>query len=163
MDQPGSIEIRNQFKPGYLGQLIALHGTLYNEAIGIDLSFEGFVAEELSQFARRRHPKERIWLLVEKGTVKGSVAVVEESPDLARLRWYILHPGLRGQGWAKRLLDLAIGFAREQGFSEMMLYTLNELKAAKKRYEEAGLRLASTEEKWLWGKPVVEEIYRMRL
>ena len=69
--------------------------------------------------------------------------------------------GVIGLGYVG--LPLAIAFAREQGFSEMMLYTLNELKAAKKRYEDAGLRLASTEEKLLWGKPVVEEIYRMRL
>lgn len=159
MKAASDISIRSYWLPGDLGQVIRLHGELYAREYGLDVSFEAFVALELSQFALRKKEREGVWLIERAGQIHGSVAVVEEHPQLARLRWYILHPDLRGQGWAAQLLDLAVGFARRQGYPEMMLFTLNELSAAKRRYEAAGFYLHSQEEKQLWGKTVLEEIY----
>jgi GNAT superfamily N-acetyltransferase len=95
--------------------------------------------------------------------MKGAIAIVENSVEVAQLRWFLLHPDLRGLGLGKRLLTLAVDFARHQGYQQIVLGTTNALSTAKTLYEAAGFTLARAEETLIWGQNVILEDYEMNL
>ncbi len=78
------VQIRTQMQPGDVGYLTYLHGKIYAEEHGFDLTFEGYVSKYLSEFAARTNPRERIWL-AEQGTdgMKGAIAIVENTAEIA--------------------------------------------------------------------------------
>jgi GNAT superfamily N-acetyltransferase len=158
------VQIRTQLQPGDVGYLTYLHGKIYAEEHGFDLTFEGYVSKYLSEFAARTNPRERIWL-AEQGAdgMKGAIAIVENSPEVAQLRWFLLHPDLRGLGLGKRLLTLAVDFARQQQYQQIILGTTNALATAKTLYEAAGFTLVKAEETYIWGNNVILEDYQMDL
>jgi GNAT superfamily N-acetyltransferase len=95
--------------------------------------------------------------------MKGAIAIVENTAEIAQLRWFLLHPDLRGLGLGKRLLTLAVDFARQQQYQQITLGTTNALATAKMLYEAAGFTLVKAEETFIWGKTVVLEDYQMDL
>jgi len=46
------VTIRTELRPGDLGQVLCLHGWLYAQEYQYDLSFEGYVAGGLHEFAK---------------------------------------------------------------------------------------------------------------
>ncbi len=155
--------IRNHLRPGDLGSLIHLHGTLYAAECGWDQTFEAYVAGPLSQFALREGLRDRIWIVEHHGRVAGSIAIVEVKKRLAQLRWFLLHPRLRGQGLGKRLLEEALSFSRKSGYARIELWTARNLTTAGHLYRSAGFELAREITHRLWGQTVTEQRYDLRI
>ena len=101
------IEIRHEFKAGDIGRLVELHGLLYNQEYGFDHTFEAYVAEPLARFALTCTDRERVWLVDLNGVLMGSLAIVKHGDDEAQLRWFLLHPALRGKGLGSDLVNEA--------------------------------------------------------
>jgi GNAT superfamily N-acetyltransferase len=160
---PPEVTIRCNLKPGDIGSVIHLHGTLYAAEQGWDHTFEAYVAGPLAEFAKSSTDRERIWLIEKDGRVAGSIAIVEASRAEAQLRWYLLHPDLRGYGLGRRLLETALTFCRERGYSSVFLWTVSALTAAAKRYHAAGFQLTEEQTDNLWGATVTEQRYALRL
>lgn len=160
---PKDVLIRNDLRPGDLGSLIHLHGTLYGDECGWDHTFEAYVAGPLAQFAMRRNPRDRIWIVEHHGQVAGSIAIAEVKKKLAQLRWFLLHPRLRGQGIGKRLLHEALSFSRKSGYDRIELWTTRNLTAACHLYRSAGFELTREITHPLWGQIVTEQRYDLRL
>lgn len=74
-----ALSIRHSLKPGDLGWLVWLHGVIYSREQGWDSSFEASVAQPLAEFALRKHPRERIWIV----DCSDRVAVASESASPA--------------------------------------------------------------------------------
>ena len=165
------VRIRSELKPGDIGMVIYLHGTLYAKEQGWDHTFEAYVAGPLGEFARSPDRRGRLWIVEREsekdgdrgGEVVGSIAIVEASAAEAQLRWYLLHPDLRGGGIGRRLLEGAISFCRGEGYASVFLWTVSTLTAAAKLYREAGFRLTQEQEQQLWGATVIEQRYELRL
>lgn len=157
------VSIRTKLQPGDVGYLTYLHGKLYAEEYDYDYTFDAYVAIPLAEFSLRNNPREQIWLAEQDQQIKGAIAIVEKSAELAHLRWFLLHPDLRGHGLGKRLLDLAINFCRQQGYAQIILGTAAELRKAKTIYELAGFKLINQETKNIWGKEETLEDYWMEL
>ena len=83
---------------------------------------------------------EQFWCLVEDGTVLGSVAIRRFSDDTAELKALYLSEKLRGQGWGYKLLDLAIKYAREQGYKRVCLDSMKSYSAARRLYDKFGFK-----------------------
>ena len=119
-----------------------LHGRLYAEEHGFDGTFEGYVAMGLVQLALADDPsRSGLWVaepggtLAEGGgTVVGSIAIVGRSDTEAQLRFFLVHPGHRGRGIGRALLDVALGFCRRQGYERVFLWTVRGLDAARRLY-----------------------------
>ena len=160
---PPDIKIRNDLKPGDIGYLTYLHGTLYGKEYGWDHTFEAYVAGPLAEFAKSRSERERIWIVEKDETVAGSIAIVEASERNAQLRWLLLHPDLRGRGIGRLLMEEAIGFCKDKDYSLIFLWTVSALVAAAKLYRSTGFQLAEEITRELWGAVVTEQRYDLSL
>jgi N-acetylglutamate synthase-like GNAT family acetyltransferase len=166
VNQPTPVDdgcIRNDLRPGDLGSLIRLHGTLYAAECGWDHTFEAYVAGPLAQFALQQGPRDRIWLVEHQGQVAGSIAIVKLNKKVAQLRWFLLNPHLRGRELGKRLLDEALSFSRKSGYSRIELWTTRNLTVAAHLYRSAGFELSQEITHRLWGQIVTEQRYDLRL
>jgi GNAT superfamily N-acetyltransferase len=162
-----AIAIRHELRPGDLGRVLYLHGTLYAAEYGWDHTFEAYVVGPLAAFALRKDPRERIWLVeAEQQRVDGCIAIVgsaESEGNAAQLRWFLLHPRLRGQGIGRNLLAQALEFARGAGYRSVHLSTARDLVAAAALYREAGFQLTEETTHPLWGQVVCEQRYDLLL
>ncbi len=155
--------ITNTLVPGDLGQIVQQHGVLYSQEYGYDFTFEAYVAEPLAQFAKRKSNRERIWLAKIDSKLVGSICICEISESIAQLRWFSIDPVARGKGLGKKLLDEALSFCLEQGYSKVILWTVAGLSASKSLYLRAGFQLVEESERELWGKVQLEQCYEKDL
>ena len=155
--------IRHEFKPGDAGRLIELHGLLYAQEYGFDHTFEAYVAKPLSEFMMSQTSREKIWLVDSDGVLMGSVAIVEHSEAEAQLRWFLLHPALRGRGLGNRLFEEAVAFCRECGNERVFLWTVGSLQAAARVYQRANFRITEEQTHTIWGCLLTEQRYDLVL
>ena len=135
-----SIVIRTELKPGDLGSVVHMHGVIYAREYGFDHTFEAYVAAPLAAFVQSASSNERIWLADRDGSLVGCVAIVEHTPAVAQLRWFLIDPDCRGLGLGKRLLSDAVDFCRQCGYQSVVLWTVSGLPAAAHLYHAAGFR-----------------------
>lgn len=154
--------LRTDLRPGDLGAVVRLHGVLYAQEQGFDLTFEAYVAGPLAQFVLSRTQRDRLWLAEREGQLIGCVAIVGASADEAQLRWYLVDPSARGMGLGKRLLNEALAFARETGYRSIFLWTVSTLTKAAALYRGAGFILVE-QKPGQWGTAVTEEKYVVQL
>jgi DNA-binding MarR family transcriptional regulator/N-acetylglutamate synthase-like GNAT family acetyltransferase len=150
--------------PGDLGWIVHRHGVLYAEEFGLDASFEALVAEIGAGFVKRHDPeREAAWVAEVDGEVVGSVFLVAKDRETAQLRLLYLEPAVRGQGLGRRLVETAVGFAREAGYARVVLWTQAELAAARRADARAGFVKVAEEPETLFGRQVVAETWELAL
>jgi GNAT superfamily N-acetyltransferase len=158
-----TIRIRHEFRPGDIGRLVELHGLLYSSEYGFDHTFEAYVSKPLAEFVLQQSDRERIWLVDADDVLMGSVAIVEHSAAEAQLRWYLLHPSLRGRRLGTRLVEESIVFCREQHYERVFLWTVSPLVAAARVYSKAGFRISEEITHRIWGCQLTEQRYELNL
>jgi GNAT superfamily N-acetyltransferase len=158
-----AITFRTELRPGDLGSLVALHGTIYARERGFDSTFEAYVAGPLAEFVCSSSNRQRLWIAEREGRIVGCVAIVAAAPQTAQLRWFLVDPGARGGGLGKRLLGEALAFCRECNFAEVILWTESALATAAHLYQAAGFRKTAEKPGRLWGVELVEEKYELQL
>ena len=154
--------------PGDMGWVVERHGVLYQQAYGWGALFEALVADIVAKFLRDFDPKrERCWIAerrihhhVER---VGSVFVVADGRTSAKLRLLLIEPPARGQGLGKRLVEECIAFARKAGYRKLVLWTHDNLTAARAIYTKLGFRLLKSEPHRQFGVPVVGEYWELPL
>jgi len=155
------ILVRNNMQPGDLGQIVALHGTYYHAENGFDETFEPYVAIPLAEFVLRKSNAEKIWIVEYENQVKGCIAIVKADENTGQLRWYVLDKSIQGLGYGKKLIDAAIEFAWQAGYSKIVLWTISEQEKAISIYKKYGFKLVTQESTELWGKIVNEQCYEL--
>ncbi len=164
MPPPDAITVRTTLKPGDLGAIVGLHGTVYAQEYGFDATFEAYVAGPLAEFVLRMPaPRERLWIAEGAGRMVGCIAIAAASPEEAQLRWFLVDPTARGVGLGSRLLRDAIGFCAEHDYRRVILWTVDALTAAARLYRAAGFQLAEERPGRRWGVDVIEQRYEREL
>jgi len=159
----GEITLRAH-RPGDMGWVVERHGVLYGEEYGWGALFEALVADIVARFLRDFDGKrEHCWIAERDGERIGSVFVVKEGRDTAKLRLLLIEPGARGQGLGKRLVQQCIDFARGTGYRKLVLWTHSNLTAARAIYTKLGFRLVKSEAHRQFGVPVVGEFWELKL
>jgi DNA-binding MarR family transcriptional regulator len=155
----GPVTLRD-LAPGDAGWIISRHGALYAQDEGFDASFEALVAEILAAFLRHHDPsRERGWIAARGGVRLGSIFVVAETSEVAKLRLFLVEPSERGSGLAQQMLDTAIRFAQDAGFATMRLWTHESHRAAGRLYARNGFVLTEARPTRSFGQDVVSQVW----
>ncbi|MGE0224200.1 MAG: GNAT family N-acetyltransferase [Acetobacteraceae bacterium] len=150
--------------PGDIGWVIARHGALYAQEYGFDHRFEALTAQVAGDFLAAHDPaRECCWIAERDGVRLGSVFLMRKSDMVGKLRLLIVEPSARGLGIGKRLVAACIGFAREAGYHELVLWTNDVLLAARSIYKSAGFRLVGSTPHADFGPAMVGEDWALSL
>ena len=144
--------------------VIRAHGALYAREYQSDATFEDMVGGIVANFVRdfdARH--ERCWIAEQDGANIGSVFLVRESEQVAKLRLLIVEPGARGLGVGKRLVDECIRFARQSGYRTLTLWTNDILVSARHIYLQAGFVLVTEQAHHSFGHDLVGQNWELGL
>jgi len=151
-------------QPGDMGWVVARHGVLYNREYGWNEEFEGLVAGIVAGFIQNYDSRrERCWIAERNGENVGSVFVVKQSDEVAKLRMLLVEPSARGLGIGVRLVDECLRFARQVGYRRMTLWTNSILTAARNIYIKAGFQLVASEPYHSFGHDLVSETWERDL
>ena len=114
--------------------------------------FRALVSETLREFGFEPDPKldadlddptaayTALWIAVDGDTVVGSVALRELGDNAVELKRMYLRPDQRGRGLGKRLLGVALDWARANGMRSVRLDTSERMVVAQRLYEANGFR-----------------------
>lgn len=140
---------------GEIGWLIHRQAVLYNQEYGWNAAFEALITKIYADFeAEPATSPKGLWVLDYDGEVAGSVFVAPSTEDksTAQLRMLYVEPWARGSGNGSRLVDMAVEFARENGYRRILLWTQDCLSAARKTYQSAGFELLQEARHTSFGK-----------
>lgn len=151
-------------RPGDMGWVVSKHGSLYAQEYGWDSTIEAITADIVSSFLKNYDPgRERCWIAEMDGEPVGSVFLVRDSDEVARIRLLIVDAKARGLGIGRDLVEQSIAFARNAGYSTITLWTHGVLVTARAIYQRLGFTCT---EQWVhqdFGKPEASETWQMRL
>jgi DNA-binding MarR family transcriptional regulator/GNAT superfamily N-acetyltransferase len=166
--RPGIVILRPP-RPGELGWVIQRNGAIYAEEYGWDETYEALVARIVADYATSHDPRrEAAWIAEVDGAPAGCVFCVRDSGDTAgtataRLRLLLVEPRARGMGIGARLVAECASFAKQAGYTDLVLWTNDVLVQARRIYEKAGFRLVKSERHRSFGHDLVGQTWHLPL
>jgi GNAT superfamily N-acetyltransferase len=160
------VAIRTSPRPGDVEAVAELHDRLYAVEDGFGPRFVAYVAEGMAELlgALEHDPGAgRLWLAEADGHLMGSIAIARAAPTVAKLRWFLLAPELRGRGLGRHLLDQALAYAAREAYESVFLLTVKGLDRAAKLYRAAGFVLTDERPGAPWAGQQIEQRYELRL
>lgn len=157
------IIIRNFVKDD-IDYVIYRHQILYKDEYGLSSAFSDYVDKGVHYFVQHFDASKECMLIpeIDKHPV-GSIAIAKVDDKIAQLRYYLLEPEVRGKGLGHKLVDMALMFCREKGYTHIFLETISALKTARHIYKSKGFEITHTHENPKWGKDILEERWDLDL
>lgn len=151
-------------EPGDLGWIVHRQARLYTQEYGWDWTFEILLADIVANFGRNFDPERECCRVADRdGEIVGSVFIVRDDKETAKLRLLYVEPHARGAGIGRLLVETALRFARERGYRQMVLWTNDILTAARRIYEATGFECIAEEPHFSFGKDLVGQTWRRDL
>ena len=154
---------------GDLGWALQRHAAVYAAEFGWNADFEAVCATVLAEFVAKRDSDPRLtaaWIAEVDGRPAGCVFCVPDvagSGKTARLRLLLVEPWARGLGLGSRLVGECLRFAREAGYGDIVLWTYDQLAAARRIYQAAGFTLVSEYADAAFGQQMMSQTWSREL
>jgi GNAT superfamily N-acetyltransferase len=108
---------------------------LYHEGRLLDRGYRSFAADDTSDLQRieevyLNRPQSHFWVAESQGVVIGTIAVIKDSAEIARVRRLRVDPAFRDSAVPARLLQTAVAFCRTHGYLKVVLDTHMEPRQA---------------------------------
>lgn len=156
------IQIRTDLRPGDIGYVTFLHGTLYSKEYHYGIAFESYVAAGLHEFYKHYDlDKDRVWVCEHNSEIVGFLLLMHHPLNVAQLRYFILKPAYRNIGLGRKLMSLFMQYFKARRYRHAFLWTTNELHAAAHLYKREGFVLTEEKDSTAFGKPVKEQRYEL--
>lgn len=151
-------------QPADLDWIVQAHSRLYAQEYDWDTSFETLVVEITRKFAEQFDPeRERCWIAEVDGRNVGSVLLVRESNQVAKLRLLIIEPRARGLGLGKELVSRCIEFATDKQYQTLTLWTNDILISARQIYQQFGFVLTDEAPHHSFGHDLIGQHWQLTL
>ena len=151
-------------RPGDMGWVIQRHGEIYHQEYGWNEEFEALVAEIAAEFIRKLDARrERCWIAEAQGRRVGCIFLVAKDASTAKLRLLLVEPDARGLGVGRALVAECVRFARDSGYQKIVLWTQDNLSAARRIYSKAGFVKTGQEPHHSFGYDLVGETWELEL
>ena len=113
----------------------------YTTALGRDLSFQDIENELSDPAGKYTPPAGEILVAYEDGIVLGMVAYHRHSKKRCEMKRLYVDPQCRGQRLGEKLVDQIIEHAKNAGYKEMVLDTLEPMAPAIHLYQKYGFEV----------------------
>lgn len=151
-------------RAGDMGWVVQRHGELYHQEYGWNEEFEALVAGITAEFiCNLDAARERCWVAERGGRRVGSTFLVAKDAATAKLRLLLVEPDTRGLGIGRALVAECVRFARDAGYQKIVLWTQENLTAARRLYDEAGFKRLVCEPHRSFGHDLVAETWELDL
>jgi len=153
-----ALQIVKGYVPGIIGDVTRLHAVYYYQHWGFGLTFETQIAEGMVAFmGRYDDDRDGIWTVSRDDQIQACIVIdgINADTDGARLCWFIIGSGLRGQGIGRKLMQSAMDFCDDKGYKKVTLGTFSGLDTARHLYESFGFVLKNEAETDQWGPTVL--------
>lgn len=98
----------------------------------------------------------KFWIaLNSKNQIIGTCGGIHESDNILKMNCFYIDSKYRNFGIGKKLYNLFIEFAKEEGYTEVILCTFKEFDRAIRFYEERGFELFEKIEEELWYRKII--------
>jgi len=156
------IVLRTTLRPGDIGYITYLHGTIYKQEYNYGIAFETYVATGLAEFYRQYDPqKDGVWICEHENKIIGFLALMHRENNTAQLRYFLLIPAYRGMGLGKKMMQLFMNHLKEKKIQHAYLWTTNEQDKAACLYKNFGFELVEEKYSEAFGKPLIEQKYSL--
>lgn len=157
--KPATFILRDP-EPGDLGWVTCQQARLYTKEYGWDWTFEALVSDIIGQFVKEFDPdREKCWIAEREGEIIGSVFLVQQDGETAKLRLLYVDAKARGLGLGRRLIEECIRFAQAKGYRRIELWTNDILVAARHIYQATGFVLIEESPHHSFGKDLVGQVW----
>jgi GNAT superfamily N-acetyltransferase len=164
MTRTEQVVVRDADRPGDLGWVVMAHGETYAAEFGWNTEFEALVARIVADYgAEPANARQAAWIAELDGERVGCVFVVAADENCAQLRILLVDPRARGHRLGARLVDQCIAFARDAGYSRLVLWTNDVLASARRIYLAAGFDLTGEDPHHSFGVDLVGQTYALDL
>ncbi len=112
----------------------------YAKWLNVDLGFQGFEEELASLPGKYAEPRGSVLLLPGKddGPAIGCIAMRPLTDERCEMKRLYLQQSARGQGHGKLLVQAILDRAKQAGYRQMVLDTLDDMQDALRLYERMG-------------------------
>ena len=142
----------------------AAHARHYREVDGFDDSFGVLVDSILRDFDAGHDPERETGRIAVDytGAPVACIFCVKLTEQTAKLRLFLVTQAARGSGLGYRMLQTCMGFARDQGYAGMTLWTHESHAAACALYRRNGWQLVNSTPVHSFGQDLVEQEWQIR-